>query len=36
MKSFATADNTKMGNRYPLTQNLLKEAYWAEMIANKL
>ena len=35
LKSFAVADDVKKNNQYPLTIDILKEAYWAEMIANK-
>lgn len=34
-KSFAMADDKINEIFYPLTQDLLKEAYWAEIIANK-
>ena len=35
LKSFAVADDKKNDKRYPLTIDILKEAYWAEMIASK-
>jgi len=35
LKSFAVADDKKKDKRYPLTIDILKEAYWAEMIASK-
>jgi len=35
LKSLALANNWKKENLYPLTIEILKEAYWAEMIANK-
>lgn len=35
LKYFAVADDKENDSRYPLTINILKEAYWAEMIASK-
>jgi rubrerythrin len=35
LKAFAAADDKKHDKRYPLTIDILKEAYWAEMIASK-
>ena len=35
LSCLAVADNIKTDSRYQLTLNILKEAYWAEIIANK-
>ena len=35
LKFLAVADDSKNDNQYPLTIDILKEAYWAEIIANK-
>jgi rubrerythrin len=35
LKYFAKADDKNNGDRYPLTSDILKKAYWEEMIAYK-